>query len=248
LQILKILCLVRRMTVKIPILVEIIGESAVGKTHTACLFPKSVLFDCTPEKEGRIIGLKLYKDNFDNRYFDIINYNDFLNALSDIPEGTKTIVIDTSKDFVRIITDEWLRRENVSRRAAGKTALRRVHPTILFGNINNMVDAEVKRLMSTPYNVVFTSAMTDEYVNDTKTGRRIRDGYSRLPFQCWLRIAIEISGGKRIYKIIKNRFIDSISNSYVKSFTNEDLHGKFFDKILDITFRASSFDDEMAVK
>jgi len=63
-----------------------------------------------------------------------------------------------------------------------------------------------------------------------------------------LRIAIEISGGKRIYKIIKNRFIDSISNSYVKSFTNEDLHGKFFDKILDITFRASSFDDEMAVK
>ena len=236
------------MESKMPILVEVIGESAVGKTHTACLFPKSVLFDCTPEKEGRIIGLKLYKFDFEKRYFEINNYNDYLNALSNMPKDVKTVVIDTSKDFVKIITDEWLRKENIKLNAMGKQKLTRVYPTTLYGYIYNMVDAEVKRLMGIPCNVVFTSAMTDEYVNGEKTGRRVRDGYSRLPFQCWLRIAIEISGNKRIYRIIKNRFVDRISDNYVKSFTNEDLKGKFFDKILDITFRASAFGDKMAVK
>ena len=235
------------MTSKMPILVEIIGESAVGKTHTSCLFPKSVLFDMTPEKEGELIAIKIFGNDYHDRYFKINNYNDFLNAVTNIPDDTKTVVIDTSKDFIKIIADEWLVRENRKLVAMGKRKLTRVYPTTLYGQVYRMADDEVKRLMKIPCNVVFTSIMTDEYVNSEKTGRRVRDGYSRLPFQCWLRIAISIENGKRIYKIIKNRFVDKISDDYVESFNNEDIDNGVFDKILDITFRKAGLEDTVVM-
>ena len=97
--------------------------------------------------------------------------------------------------------------------------------------------------MHKPANVVMTSIFRDEYVDDKKTGVRERDGYKRLRFESWLRFHIKIVNNKRVYKVIKNRFVDKLSADYVSEF--EDFS---FDKLVEITFDKAKFDRALVVR
>ena len=227
---------------KIPLLVEIVGENAVGKTHTSLLFPKAVLFDFTPEGEGEVIAVKLGR-----RYFRIGSYDEFIKSVNELESEVKTVVIDTSKDFVRVMADEWIKQENLERKSAGKSLIKRVYPVTSYGEVYNMVDLEIRRLMKFPRNVVMTSIMADEYIEDKRTGNRKRDGYSRLPFSAWLRFAIEIKDGKRVYKVLKNRFVDIVSDKYVRSFEwSKGLD--FWEKVKEISFGVAGIDKSFVVE
>lgn len=214
---------------KIPLLIELIGEEGTGKTHTSLLMPNPILIDCTEQGEGKLIAMKVFPNDWEKRYRHIGDWR----GLLDIPDGFATYVFDTSKGLVRLMADKW----------CAKYKKQMVYPPMAYGQVHNMVDQLVQNIMSKPANVVMTSIFRDEYVNDKKTGIRERDGYKRLRFESWLRFHIVIKDGKRVFKVIKNRFIDKISDDYTPEI--EDFS---FDKIIDITFNKAGFDNALAVR
>ena len=214
---------------KIPLLIELIGEEGTGKTHTGLSFPNPVLLDCTEQGEGQLIAMKLFPNEFDKRYKHIIDWHDLLS----VPDGFATYVFDTSKDVVRLMSDRW----------CAKYKKQKVYPPQAYGQVYNMLDKLIRDIMHKPANVVMTSVFRDEYVDDKKTGIRERDGYKRLRFESWLRFHIKIKDNKRIYYVIKNRFVDKLSDDYVSEF--EDFS---FDKIVEITFDKAKFDRGLVVR
>ena len=214
---------------KIPLLIEVIGEEGMGKTHTGLLFPNPILVDCTEHGEGKLIAMKQFPDEWERRYKHLVDWR----GLLDIPDGFSTYVFDTSKDLVRLMGNKW----------CAKYKKQKVYPPMAYGEVHNMVDKLVRQVMGKPANVVMTSLFRDEYVNDKKTGIRERDGYKRLRFESWLRFHIVIKDGKRIFRVIKNRFVDKLSDNFVSEF--EDFS---FDKLVEITFDKAKFDRGLVVR
>lgn len=214
---------------KIPLLIELIGEEGTGKTHTGLFMPNPILLDCTEQGEGRVIAMKVFPNDWEKRYKHITDWHDLIG----LSAGFHTYVFDTSKDVVRFMADRW----------CNKHKKQRVYPPQAYGEVYNMVSKLIKDTMSKPANVVMTSIFRDEYVDDKKTGVRERDGYKRLRFESWLRLHIKIEGKKRIYKVIKNRFIDKLSDDYTSEFKDFS-----FDKIVEITFTKAKFDEALVVR
>jgi len=218
---------------KIPLLIELIGEEGVGKTHTGLLFPNPILLDCTEQGEGKIIAMKLFPDDWEKRYKHIDDYKELL----EIPDGFATYVLDTSKGLVKLMGDKW----------CAKYKKQRVYPPMAYGEVHNMIDRLVRDIMSKQANVVMTSVFRDEYVDDKKTGIRERDGYKRLRFESWLRLHIrivktEFQADKRVYTVIKNRFVDKLSDDFVS-----EIKDFSFNKLIEITFEKAGFDRSLVV-
>jgi len=216
---------------KIPLLIELIGEEGTGKTHTGLLMPNPILIDCTEHGEGKLIAMKVFPNDWKRRYKHIGSWR----GLLDIPDGFATYVFDTSKGLVKLMGDKW----------CAKYKKQRVYPPMAYGEVHNMVDMLVKGILSKPANVVMTSLFRDEYIDDKKTGVRERDGYKRLRFESWLRLHIIIKDNKRVFRVIKNRFIDKLSDDYVSEFEEKEF---LFDKIIEITFHKAKFDTALVVR
>jgi len=215
---------------KIPLLIELIGEEGTGKTHTGLLFPNPILLDCTEQGEGKLIAMKVFPNEFDKRYKHITDWHDLLS----VPDGFATYVFDTSKDVVRLMGDKW----------CNKYKKNMVYPPQAYGQVYNMLDKLIRSIMNKPANVVMTSIFRDEYVDDKKTGIRERDGYKRLRFESWLRFHITTEYNiERVYKVIKNRFVDKTSDDYIPSFKEFS-----FDKIIEITFDKAKLDRGLVVR
>jgi len=214
---------------KLPLLIELIGEEGTGKTHTGLLFPNPILLDCTEQGEGKLVAMKLFPDEWEQRYKHFIDWR----GLLDIPNVFATYVFDTSKDMVRLMGDKW----------CAKHKKQKVYPPQAYGEVHNMVDKLIRVIMSKPANVVMTSIFRDEYIDDKKTGVRERDGYKRLRFESWLRFHIKIENNKRVYFVVKNRFIDKVSSDYVSSMDEFS-----FDKIIELTFDKAKIDRNWVVR
>jgi len=215
---------------QIPLLIELIGEAGTGKTHTGLLFPNPLLIDCTEQGEGEIIARKVFPDEWEKRYIHVMDWHDLLN----IAEGYSTYIFDTSKDVVSIMSDKWCAKYNK----------KRVYPPAAYGEVYKMIDKLIKDVLYRPANVVMTSILRDEYVNDKKTGVRERDGYKRLSFESWLRLYIKIENNKRIYQVIKNRFVDRTSDDFVHELDGSEFS---FNKLVEITFDKVGFDRSLVV-
>lgn len=213
---------------KIPLLIEMIGEEGVGKTHACLDMSNPILLDCTEHGEGRIIAMKRFPNELDKRYMRVATFNDLLA----IPDGFSTYIFDTSKDLVRLMCDKWCR----------KFKKERVYPPAVYGDVYNMADKLIRELMNRPANVILTSIFRDEYIDDKRTGRRERDGYTRLRFTTSLRFHVFIKDNKRIFKVVKNRFIDKISDKYV-----HEINDFSFNKIIEITFDKNNLSKELVV-
>ncbi len=215
---------------KLPLLIEIIGEEGTGKTHTGLLFPNPILIDCTEQGEGRLIAMKIFPNEVEKRYKHITDWHDLL----DLPKGFATYVFDTSKDVVRLMSDKWCVKHNK----------KQVYPPQAYGDVYNMLDKLIREVMKTPANVVMTSIFRDEYIDDKKTGKRERDGYTRLRFEAWLRIHITINYKiTRTYNVIKNRFVDKTSDDYVSRLTDFS-----FNKVIELTFDKAKIDKSLVVR
>ena len=194
---------------KIPLLVEIIGDPATGKTHASLQFPNPFLIDTTPKMEALPIVMKLHKD-WRERYVNVRDWKMLERAVdSALQREFKTIVFDTSVDLQRLAAEEWCRQH-------GKE---RVYPITLYGQVRQLVDNVINKIVSYGRNIVFTSQLRDEYIDGQKTGRKERDGYKKLPYFCDIELLVKLEkeGDKvvRKWRVLKNRFVDRTSPEWV---------------------------------
>jgi hypothetical protein len=215
------------------VLVEIIGEPAVGKTHLSLTFPKPFIFDTTPKREARSVATKLLGAETQKRYMPVKSYQELVKTLKEVlrRDDVKTIVIDTGADLQGMCVEYEVERK-------GRERLLPVE----YGRIREMIDTDVtEAAVEANKNLVMTAQMEDEYVNGQKTGRRIPKGYKRMAFQADIRLFLYLSppegGGElevspygltfayippqkpalklvRKAVVIKNRYVDMTSTGY----------------------------------
>lgn len=197
---------------KVPLLVEVIGEPGVGKTHFSLLFPSPFLIDTTAKGEALPIVMKLYPDDWQKRYRNISDWEELEQAVGEAlaDESIKTVIIDTSADLQRLAVAEYLRR----------TKKQAVYPITQYQHVRKLIDDLQWKIIKALRNLVLVAQMKDEYVQNQKTGRRIRDGYKKTPFQADLRFYIylerEDDGSvRRHVKVVKNRFVDPTGPDWV---------------------------------
>ncbi len=236
------------------ILVEIIGEPAVGKTHLSLTFPKPFIFDTTPRKEAEIVAYKILGAEAKKRYCWVQSYADLITKLKQVLErdDVATVVIDTGADLQGMAVDYEVERKKREKLLPFE-----------YGRIREMVDTDVIEAVSMKNkNLVMTAQMDDEYGPDgRRTGRRIPKGYKRLAFQADMRIfltlgaaELEIAPGgtafavtplprseKPVRKaaIIKNRFVDMAETGYKVlegNITANDLKNLIPKEILDMVW------------
>jgi len=201
---------------KVPLLVEIIGEPASGKTHLSSLFPKPALFDTTPKGEGYTILRKLYPSEWKMRYFRIRSFDDFMKELKYLKtkEGFfSTVIVDTSVDLRTLGAKEWLKNHT------DRTNLMPEE----WGWVNQRINEFITEITDTEkmcLNLVLTAQMQDEYVARKTTGRRIRKGVPTMNFQSDIRLFLQviqkvdpktmkyIDEWERTCRVIKCRFRD----------------------------------------
>jgi len=209
---------------KTPLLVEIIGDTGVGKTHFASLFPSPFMIDTTPKGEARSVFLKASKQNEIN-YTRARNWDEVKNCIKigGTDNAVKTLIIDDSTELQRLATPAYLASLGKPR----KQALQ-----IEYGHIRDFVDVDVIFKVTaeppTGYgkNLVCTSKLKDLYKTALDSdGKQIswkegkqRDGYARLDYQSDLRFLMTIAEGSpptRQIAVAKNRFLDKVNDSAI---------------------------------
>jgi hypothetical protein len=168
------------------VLVEIIGEPAVGKTHLSLTFPKPLLIDTTPKREARVIAYKVLGPEAEKRYIHVKKYQELVQAIKSIPDTVKTVIIDTGSDLQGMAANYEIERRDRERLMPFE-----------YGRVREMVDEDViEAVVEKNRNLVMTAQMDDEYVNGQKTGKRIPKGYKRMAFQADIRLFLYLAPEK----------------------------------------------------
>lgn len=179
---------------------EIISDWGVGKTHFCSCIPNSAMIDLTPIFEGDVIFIKnRTEQEFDELYTHVSSFDEIRRVIRNLPESVKTLSFDGSAYLIGMVEAHWCKEQTKKREAA----LQRE-----YGELYSMVrDDILLPLIKRPCNIVFTSYLKDEYIDEQKTGRRIRRGYT--PFDTIRDIGLLLykEEEKRRNKIVKNRFL-----------------------------------------
>ena len=234
------------MIKKKAITIEIIGESGTGKTDIISRIPGVTLLDLTPSIESDVIFLK-YNDEkyFDTHYFSCQSFREILDAIRDMPEDTKTLAVDGSQYITDFAEVQWIKDQKKPREAAMQRE---------YGQLYSMVrDKIIYPLIKRPCNVVFTSVMKDEWIDEKKTGRRMRAGFNPFDVARDIGLYLYIEENQRKNKIAKNRFMSPIilkdgiqieNPAYVKSLSPEASWKTLIDMI---TAEGSAFKKEWLI-
>ena len=221
---------------KLPLLVEVIGDTGKGKTHTSLLFPNPVLVDLTITGESDLLVIKLFGKGWNKRYFRPKKWGELYVFLQDkVIDSFSTVIFDTSRDLVNLIGRKWCEEH-------GK---KEVYPPQAWGQVYDDVDKILAYLLEKKEkNVVLTSGLKSEYIEGKRTRDKIRDGFTRLPGRCDVRLFVSIGDDNvRVWNVVKNRFVDETSSEYVK-----ELKDFSFDRLVDITYRKIGLPDEVIVR
>ena len=180
---------------------EIIAEYEVGKTDFCSKIPSVFMADATPTGESDVIFAKYHDEQeFDKYYFHCASFNDIARCVQFLPEEVKTFVLDGSAYLVGMAELHWISLQKKNR----ESALQRE-----YGEIYDLVRSKILYpLIKRPCNIVFTSYLKDQYIQDERTGKRERAGFK--PMDTIRDIAILMffdDNGMRQNKIAKNRFM-----------------------------------------
>jgi len=209
-----------KSVLKIPLLVEVIGESESGKTHFSCTAPRPFLVDTTVKQEALPIIRKLHSD-WEKRYVSVRIWEELEAAIERAVQSidVATVILDTSMDLADLAASHWLKEKK-------KEA---VWPITQWKHVRDKIDMLINKVTAqSGRNMVLTAGFKDEWVQDKRTGKRIRDGYIRLPQQADIRLYIKIlektktleSGiavtlYERECQIVKNRFKDRAGKDWI---------------------------------
>jgi len=192
--------------------VEVIGEPGVGKTHLSLLFPRPILFDTTPKGEALPVVIKLFgPDKAKEIWNPVFTLSELRQKIGLAVSSGKyaTIIIDTSANLQDMSKKEWLKNR-------GREKPLPFEYVEIREPIDNLIEEITKKY---GLNLVFTSQMKDEYGPDgKKTGRRVRDGYIKLPFMADIRLYIELKTEPKVERkvhVVKNRFRDRASQDWI---------------------------------
>lgn len=201
-------------------LIEIVGEAGVGKTHMSCGFDNVLFFDCGKNKESEFVFRKVSEDDtgLTGGYVWIREWKDIEEALNSVVIYN-TVVFDLSEQLVKMAGREWMR---VNKKRA-------VYPITNYQYVYGIVDKLIEELVFKGVDIVMISGLKDNWVDDKRTGRREHAGYKNLPYQADIRILLcveDVDGVmKRVGKVVKNRFLDVCSDDYIKELSSCDYKG-----------------------
>ena len=216
---------------KIPVFgVEYFGSEGVGKTHASLTFPSPAL--CDTQGKGYIVMRKFENKNwfFVQNFEDVIRF--FKTAIHN--DDIKTIIFDFSKDVYEMaekFTMDELQRDTLWSKAGG----------VMYSRVNLKIDYFIQRAREYNKNIVFISPLKDEYIGNNYTGRRVRDGYKKSPYQMDIMIKIQRGidwKGKwynvdNIYgKVVKNGFIQPTkSKPFLTDFSYNGIVNNLFEEV-----------------
>lgn len=199
---------------KIPLFIEVFGETAVGKSHFAASMPRPLIIDTTPKAESYVPARKVLGGEINGRWFHCRSLKQVRITLEQNlrRDDVATVVFDTSTDLVQLAKEEWLKEKGRERPLPFE-----------YAEIYSKVDELINKVFEAKKNLVFTAIMKDEYIETVegtkKTGRRVRSGYVKSPFMVDILIKISLvqKGDKieRIYKVLKNRFRDMTGDEWI---------------------------------
>lgn len=221
--------------------VEICGAEGSGKTHAACTFPKPALLDT--EGKAWVIMKKFGHAKWAkaNNFEDVIS---FVKTVVNDPE-IETAIFDSSRDVVDMAERyalEQLGKETLFSQTGGQ---------VLYTHVYQKMDWLITTLRRAGKNVVFTSRMKEEYKNNSRTGRMIRDGYKKSPYQVDVVIELrsEIEWGGEIYplmtdvaRVTKNGYVKkSQKKPYIKDACYDTIVKDIFETVPDQTAYIEEF-------
>jgi hypothetical protein len=121
-------------------------------------------------------------------------------------DNIDTIVIDSGGDLRDLASDEWL----------AETGKERIFPIVQWHEIYSKIDEITDLAKDSGKHFIVTGRLKDEYVQDTSTGRRIRDGYKKYPWtlNMGLRIQYGIRDPKEGILFSDVRFAEVTKNNY----------------------------------
>jgi hypothetical protein len=205
------------------VLMEIVGDPETGKTR----FCANALAEC--DSKGVLIAhhsavgdteakAAIEMKKCGNVHLKIINsmqdFRDFVQYCLSEP-SVRVVCIDSGSDLRNFAENEFL-SENPE--------LKRVYPLVLYGRVFSKIDDQVIRLTKGGKHVVFTGRVKDEFEDEVRTGRRIRDSYKKLPFQLPMilhfQYGIRDDNGKVWFR--NHIFAEVLKNSFWKKFREKE--------------------------
>lgn len=140
----------------------IVGESGLGKTHIAATLRGPLVHIDTEDRADMV--LKKFRNVYWKRAHDYPTIKAAMSFAIRTVKTPGTIIIDSASDL-RDYVEEWV----VEQLNASK---KKVHPTFHWGDVYAEIQNMIGAVRSRGWNIVFTGRMSDEYVNDKKTGKR----------------------------------------------------------------------------
>ena len=191
-------------------IVEYTGEGSRGKTHSACSWPKACLI--STEGKGGIIakkfGIPWYRpQNFD----EVMKYV----KVAMLDPKIESIVIDNIKDVLDWAELYVLRVLSEQRRKEVKSLYSKAG-AVQYNLLYERMDWLLSFIKRNGKNCILTSRVKDEYINDTRTGHLIKDGYKKSHYICDLEIRFteEINWKGKTYtdgtvvgRVMKNAYV-----------------------------------------
>ena len=186
---------------KAAIYFQVIAEGGVGKTHTAIsAFPRPFLIDCTPHGDGQFTAMKLFKDDFGDKYFYARSLEDVIRKVDEVIEGGK---------FATLCFDEYKGLRGLGQAWYLKTFKKNsVFPISEWGIVNSKIGGVIWKVLENDMNVVVTSGFSDEYKNGDRTGRRISNSPPNASLDIDFRVKLmeNKDGTDVVVTVIKNKF------------------------------------------
>lgn len=160
------------------IIVSIIGDGGLGKTHFACTFPQPVITDT--EQRAQIVARKFEKNK------DYIKKTSNIKQIRQTVEMLATVICPDPKErhnytWVMDSGSDWLQMAEVEYLAEAKKD--KVYPTVLWAQVYEKIDQIFNAIRKLGVNAVITQQLKEKYVGDKGTGEFIPSGYKKFPYR-----------------------------------------------------------------
>lgn len=118
---------------------------------------------------------------------DMNEFRAFVDYCLQPANDIRVVCIDSGTDLRAFAETEFLAEQD--------PPMKRVYPLVLYGRVFNKIDEQIAKLNRGGKHVVFTARVKEEFEDEARTGRMVRDSYKKIPFQ--LPVIITLQRGIR---------------------------------------------------